>query len=130
MCQLHVGWGLGLYWSEGCQTEPVQYINILFVVFRLVVVTIVIVSVSATTTRSLDTILSDGNLDTLQRKALAQLGAFNNTGEFLGGEDLEGFAEDRGQNGSGSMVDHGCPVAGFSGLGAHVNEAHFEAIEY
>jgi hypothetical protein len=28
------------------------------------------------------------------------------------------------------MVDHGCPVAGFSGLGAHIDKAHFETIEH
>ena len=96
----------------------------------LIVVTVVIVSISATPTRTLDTILSDRNLDPLQREALAQLGAFNDTGELLGGEDLEGFTEDRGQNGRRAMVDHGCPVTGFSGLSAHIDEAHFEATEH
>lgn len=96
----------------------------------LVVVSVIIVSVSATPTGTLDTILSDRNLDTLQRKALAQLRAFDDTGELLGGEDLKGFTEDRGQNGGRPMVDHGCPVAGFSGLSAHIDEAHFEAMDH
>ena len=54
------------------------------------------------------------------------MGAFDDTGEFLGGENLEWFGEDRGEDGGGSVVDYGCAVGCFGGLGAHVDEAHFQ----
>lgn len=60
----------------------------------LIVITVIIITVPTAAARSLHSILSDGDLDTLQREALAQLGALYDTGELLGGEDLEGFTKD------------------------------------
>jgi hypothetical protein len=65
----------------------------------LIVVTVVVVAVPTSATRSLYSILSDRYFDTLQREALAQLGALDDTGELLGGEDLERFTKDGSENG-------------------------------
>jgi hypothetical protein len=60
----------------------------------LIVITVIIITVPTAAARSLHSILSDRDLDTLQREALAQLGALDDTRELLGGEDLEGFTKD------------------------------------
>lgn len=83
--------------------------------FFLIVVTVVVIAVAAATARAFHSVFADGDLNALQREAFAELGALDHTRELFGREDLEGLAEDRGQDGRGSVVDHWGGIASLGG---------------
>ena len=55
----------------------------------------IIVVISSSPLIAPDPVLANGDLDPLRRKTFTQLGALNDSWEFLGGKDLEGVGEAR-----------------------------------
>lgn len=93
----------------------------------LLVIIPFVVSVSSSSSRALDTIFSNWNLDSLQSKALAQLCTLDDTRELLGREHLEWLRENGRENGGRAVIDHRRPVGGIGRMGSHVDKIHLEA---